>query len=45
MVVELEASINKNGRSTALMTKMADEWIGLHKALFEGWVETARSTK
>ncbi|WNJ93590.1 glycine betaine/L-proline ABC transporter substrate-binding protein ProX [Bosea sp. 685] len=40
-----EASINKNGGSTALVTKMADEWIGLHKGQFEGWVEAARSAK
>jgi glycine betaine/proline transport system substrate-binding protein len=40
-----EASINRNGGSTTLVTKMADEWIGLHKAQFEGWVEAARSAK
>ena len=40
-----EFNINKNGGSTSLVTKLADEWIGAHKAQFDGWVATARTAK
>lgn len=40
-----EFSINKNGASSALVTKMADDWIAANKADFDGWISAARVVK
>lgn len=40
-----EFNINKNGGSNALITKMADEWIGAHKTAFDSWVAAGRAAK
>jgi len=40
-----EFNINKNGGSNALITKMADEWVGSHKAQFDSWIAAARTAK
>jgi glycine betaine/proline transport system substrate-binding protein len=40
-----EFSINKNGGSTALVTKLADEWLAANKGDFGQWLAAARQAK
>ncbi|MDB5851704.1 MAG: glycine/betaine transporter [Rhodoferax sp.] len=40
-----EFNINKNGGSSALMTKMADEWLAANKPTYDQWVTTAKAVK
>jgi glycine betaine/proline transport system substrate-binding protein len=38
-----EYAINKSGGSTALMTKLSDEWLGSNKPTFDQWVASAKT--
>ena len=40
-----EFNINKNGGSSALMTKMANEWLAENKPVYDQWVATAKAVK
>lgn len=40
-----EFNINKNGGSSAQISKMADEWVASHKDQYNSWIAAARTAK